>query len=209
MELILKLWLYLAFGLSGALLMYIIKERKNISLSKLLSILIVITLPFHMFEERIYPGGFSYIYNAMSGLDQTQLVMLSCNVTVLVVLTLVWWKKGDKPWFVFSMAIFGLMEFILHTIEAVKSIQMFTDAGMKLPYSPGWITTIIFCVPIAVASIVHLVKSKQLVAKEVARGIGFTMVIAVTTILLPNVIFNGSAYPFPDAGYYEQFLNRN
>ena len=112
MEFILKFWLYLAFGLSGALLCFIIKDRQSLSRNKFLSILVVAALPFHMFEERIWPAGFSYIYGLMTEMEQTQLVMLSCNVTVLTVLT----------------------------------------------------------------------------------------------IFLPNLIFNGSAYPFPNAGFYEQFI---
>lgn len=76
-------------------------------------------------------------------MEQTQLVMLSCNVTVLTVLTIFW---------------------------------------------------------------VNLIRTKQMNGKTVVFAILTTVLIAVLTIFLPNLIFNGSAYPFPDAGFYEQFI---
>lgn len=207
MELILKLWLYLAFGLAGFMCCYVWQNKQTFSRNKILSIFMVITLPFHMFEERIWPGGFSYIYDLMSGLNQTQLVMLSCNVTALLVLLILWIKKGDKAWYVLSMAMFGIAEFVLHVAEAVVSYQHFANAGMVIPYSPGFLVTIVFFLPGAIISIRHLLKTKQITKRVFLTALAVMAVIAVTTIALPNFIFSGSAYPFPDAGFYEQFIS--
>ena len=204
MNFILKLWLYLAFAMAGAIGCYLWEHRNTICVSKLLTGLMLITLPFHMFEERIYPGGFHYIYGMIFGMTQTQLVMLSCNVTVLLFYTWLFVKKGDEPCVAVMSCLFGSLEFVMHLYEGIVSLRTFPEMG--LPYSPGFVVTLVMMLPVSVYGATQLTKQKLLTPKTVLKGFALMIFIAITMVLLPNIIFNNSAYPFPNNGLYDAFL---
>ncbi len=203
MEFILNAWLYMAFLFSGAMAMHLWVNRKELSTQKMLFGLVVATLPFHMAEERVLPGGFHWIYNiAFPGdIVQTQLGVFVCNVLVLIVLVLVFWKFADKPWAAVFAVLFCFAEFVHHTREAVMTMQMF---DMSIPYSPGWITSILqFCIFIALVR--WLLHSKSLSVKNILAGLIATMFFSACCVATPVFVFNDSAYHFPDNGFYEQF----
>ncbi len=203
MEFILKAWLYLAFMLAGALAMYLCVKHKHISIPKSLFGWIIVSLPFHMAEERVLPGGFHWIYNKVfpGNIVQTQLGVFVCNVLVLLVLTIVFWKLADKVWVSVFGALFCLAEFIHHTREAVIAMQRFDT---PFPYSPGWITSIVQF-GICVALVVWFVKSKSLSLKSFLAGVLATVMFSVCCVATPVLVFNDSDYHYPDNGYFEQF----
>ena len=204
MDFTLKIWLYLAFALAGVIGYDLWEHRKTDSVSKLVTGLILISLPLHMFEERIYPGGFHYIYGLIFPMTQTQLVMLSCNVTVLLFYTWLFVKKGSKPWVAVMSCFFGSLEFVMHLYEGIVSMQAFPE--MSLPYSPGFIVTLVFMLPVSIYGFWQLGKQKLLTSTTLIKGFALMVFIAFTMVLLPNVIFNNSAYPFPNNGFYDAFL---
>ncbi len=203
MEFILKAWLYLAFMLAGAMTMYLYVNRKELSIQKSLFGCVIISLPFHMAEERVLPGGFHWIYNKVfpGNIVQTQLGVFVCNVLVLIVLMIVFWKIADKAWTSVFGALFCLAEFIHHSREAVIAMRMFDT---PFPYSPGWITSIAQFV-ICVALVVWLIKSKSLSLKSFLAGVLATVMLSACCVATPVFIFNDSDYHYLDNGYFEQF----
>jgi len=206
MEFILKLWLYLAFMVSGGMAVYLCVKRKELSTQKLLFGLMIVLLPFHMLEERILPGGFHWIYYHVFGevAVQTQLTAFFCNVPVMIILVILFHKIGEKPWAVVFTCLFALFEFVHHTVEAVTSYSMFHADGLAVPYAPGWITSVLM-MGIVVAGVIWLIRSKSLNGKTFLVGFLATAIFAVSCVLLPVGVFNDSPYHFPDNGFYEQF----
>lgn len=163
----------------------------------------LVVLPFHMLEERILPGGFHWIYYYVFGETavQTQLTAFFCNVPVIIVLVIMFWKVGEKPWATVFTCLFALFEFAHHTVEAITSYQMF---DLVFPYAPGWVTSIVM-LGICVAGISWLLHSKNLKIKTFFTGFFVTVIFAACFVLLPVKLCNDSPYHFPDNGFYEQF----
>jgi hypothetical protein len=206
MEFVLKIWLYLAFGIAGGMAVYLWQRWDEIPYQKRLFGLLVVLLPFHLFEARIFPGGFHWIYAFAfpGGIVQTQLTALFCNLPIMVVLPFAFWKLGDRPWATVFVALFCFGEFAHHTREAVIGYQMFSAQGLALPYGPGWVTSILMGV-IFVAAVVWLVRSRSFSARAILGGATATVLFAACLVAAPVFAFNDSAHHFPDNGFYEQF----
>lgn len=206
MDLILKLWLYLAFMSVGGMAYHLWMKRHELSTQKIIFGIMIVLLPFHMFEERIFPGGFHWIYyTAFPGeMVQTQLTMFFCNVPVMIAVFLMFWKLAEKPWSAIFVALFQFFEFAHHTNEAVLTYRMFAEQGMAMPYAPGWITSILQLV-VCIIAIVWLIRSKNFSFKNFLAGFLVTAVFAGCFVALPVKLCNDSPYHFPDNGFYEQF----
>ncbi|MGM9530524.1 HXXEE domain-containing protein [Intestinibacter sp.] len=148
MEFLQNLWLYLAFAMVGAVGFYLYANRANISKYTLIHGILLMCFVFHMFEERIYPAGFHYIFEVFTGGQQTQFNVMLMNCTVLVILAFNFIKHKDRSWAVGLLSFFGVVEFVLHTIIALKSYVLFHDAGLAVPYAPGWFTCIFMFLPL-------------------------------------------------------------
>lgn len=206
MDFILRLWLYLAFMVSGGMAIYIAIRHRELPWQKMMFGLMVVLLPFHMLEERVLPGGFHWIYYHVFGkvAVQTQLTAFFCNVPVIIILVIMFWKIGDKPWAMIFTCLFALFEFAHHTVEAVTTYQMFCADGLAIPYAPGWITSILM-LGISIAGSIWVVRSKNLHIKTFFIGFIATTIFAVCFVLVPVALCNDSPYHFPDNGFYEQF----
>lgn len=132
--------------------------------------------------------------------------MLSYNATALIVLTYLFVKKGDEVWMVVLSSLLGFIEFILHLVEGVTSYQMFSGAGLSVLYSPGFTTAAVCMLPLSIMGVIHQIKLRKLTWKVFAKGFAATAIFAYSVIMLPNIVFNNSPYPFPDNGFYELFL---
>lgn len=207
MELLQSLWLYLSFSMCGAVGFYLYTHKNVIHTYKFVSGLALMCVPLHMFEERIFPGGFHYIVGITSGGGQTQTNVMLMNVAVLVILTALFIQKGDKPWFVGIMSFLGIMEFVTHTVAAVNSFYLFHEAGLLIPYSPGYFVCIFMFLPLSVWGFCSITKAKDFKWKKMKWTLLWLIVICVLTLALPNILLHGIGEPYPNFGFYEQFLN--
>lgn len=191
---------------AGALAYYLWTKRKELSVQKIIFGLTIILLPFHMFEERIFPGGFHWDYYMFfpMGIVQTQLTAFFCNVPVIIAFFLMFWKLSEKPWSMFFIALFNFGEFAHHTNEAIKTYQMFSSEGLAFPYAPGWVTSILMGV-VFVFAIICLIRTKNFRIKNFLAGLLATVIFAMCFVALPVKLCDDSPYHFPDNGFYEQF----
>lgn len=207
MEFLQSLWLYLAFALSGAVGFFLYARKKTINTYQLISGLSLLCVPLHMFEERVFPGGFHYIVSIISGGGQTQTNVMLMNVAALVILTALFIRKGDTPWFAGVMSFLGIMECVSHTIAAVNSYNLFHEVGLSFPYSPGYFVCIFLFLPLSIWVFCAIRKAKDFKWNKMKWTLLWLIVICVFTLALPNRLLHGIGEPFPNFGFYEQFLN--
>ena len=207
MEFFRCIWLYLAFTICGAVGFYLYTQKNEINHYKLLSGLALICVPLHMFEERIFPGGFHYIVSITTGGGQTQTNVMLMNVAALIILTALFIQKGAKPWFSGIMAFLGIMECVSHMAAAVSSYSVFCDVGLRIPYSPGYFVCLFLFLPLSLLQFRALIKARDFKWRNLKWMLLWLVVICVFTLALPNRLLHGFGDAFPDCGFYEQFLN--
>lgn len=206
MNFFLNIWLYLAFAMVGAVGLYLYTNKERLNIYRIISGLALMGFPLHMFEERIFPAGFHYIFEVFSGGQQTQFNVMLMNSAALIILTLLFIKKGDRPWFVGVMSFFCTMECILHTIMAIQSYSLFHEAGLVIPYSPGYFTCIVMFLPLGIWGFVSLIKSKDFTWNKLKWMIPWMLVICVLTLALPNKLLSGVGTPYSDFGFYQNYI---
>lgn len=204
----LRIWMYLLAGAAGAVGFYLFSNWKSVSMQKKLTGLFIVALACHMLEERVYPAGYSYIFNIALSSNMNRLGVMVCNVLFVVLALLAFWKLSEKAGVLITVAIMGFVEFGIHIALGIQSLGLFSSAGQVLPYSPGLFTSVFFFLPISVCAIVHLVKMKALSLKNIGVGLLGTLIIGLGVILMPQVVFNDpdGTYVYPDQGYYEQYI---
>lgn len=208
-------WMYLLAATAGAVGFYLVTRWKTISISKRLIGTFVIALAFHMLEERVYPAGFSYIFNITMSSNMNKLGVMVCNIIFVALTVFALWKWSNKPWVLLTTAVMGVGEFALHLAIGFNSLSLFESAGQILPYSPGLFSSTFFFLPISFYSVVALVKNKDLsfrnmksTLKTIGKCTVAMVVISVVVIQAPQIIFNNhdGKYTYTENGYYEQFL---
>lgn len=206
-------WLLFNTAVGGAVGFYLFSNWKTLDVPKKILSIFAIFVPLHQIEEYALPGGFSYIYNLESA-SLTPLSAMVTNTVALLLIVLVLWKFADKTWALMFAAIFAFGQLATHFSEAQTSLEHFGSAGQTLLYAPGFFTSVVLLVPLAIFSIVYLVRQRSSLlinAKNTFKHIGIallaTLVIVGGTILIPQLIFSGTTQEFGFAGYYERFLN--
>lgn len=206
MELLLHIWLYLAFIMCGAVGFYLYANKTSLCRYRLISGLALMCVPLHMFEERVFPGGFHYIVETISGGGQTCFNVMLMNVAALIILTVLFIKKVEKPWFVGVMSFLGIMETVTHTVVAIKAFNLFNKAGLVIPYSPGYFVCIFMFLPLGIWGLYSIKKAKDFKWKKLKWSILWIIVICVFTLAIPNRLLSGIGEQFLDYGFYEQFM---
>ncbi|MGN0299522.1 MAG: hypothetical protein ACI4C1_10150 [Lachnospiraceae bacterium] len=128
------------------------------------------------------------------------------NTAVLIILTILFVKKGDKPWFTAIMSFLGIMELITHTTAAIKSLSLFNETGLSVPYSPGYFVCIFMFVPLGIWGFYSIIKAKDFKWNKLKWMFLWIIVICVFTLALPNRLLSGIGEPFANCGFYEQFI---
>lgn len=213
MEFLFNAWLYLAFGLAGGILALTISKWKETTMTQKLLSFTLVGLVCHMFEERIFPAGFAYIFNiAMGNGMQNQLGVLIGNPMVLILLTILYFKFNNKVQSTILVAFVGIMESALHIFMGITSMQLFET--YNFPYSPGLFTSIFFLLPISILAIKEIVKnhkesfSKEKRLKTIGLSFLYLFIMAFGCILLPQILTGSfTQFNYLDNGIYEQFLH--
>ena len=220
---ILAVWLYISAGIAGAAAFYVFYKRKSLSVPCKICGVFVVFLVFHMIEEYVYPAGFQYIFNVVSGSTDPMaypLNELSCMVTNFVAVlffAFLLWKLSEKIWVTLTIAIFGIAQVIVHMILGIASFELYRQSGQILPYSPGLFNSVFFLLPLSVYCFVYLVKNKSLSLKHAGAslkeiGIAILAVIIIVggLIIIPmQTLGNDPAtiFTFSGNGYYDLFLH--
>ncbi|MGN0162392.1 MAG: HXXEE domain-containing protein [Candidatus Ornithomonoglobus sp.] len=214
-EWLIKIWLYVISGVTGAMICYLIVKKKTISTQKRLICFFIIALTLHVLEEWVWPAGLHYIHNLSKGstfpndYPMNQFAdMITNSVAVLIALGVLW-KLSENAVAGFTITLFGFSEAVAHIRLGIIGYQQFHSAGLNFPYSPGLATAIFGFLIISILLTADLVKRKQLNLKTILGAIASLIIVIVILVVIPE---NGlkdmdTPYVFPNAGFYEQFLN--
>ena len=219
---ILASWLYISAGIAGAAAFYLFSKRKSLSVPRKICSIFLVFLVLHMIEEYVFPSGFFYIFNLVLGSTDPMaypLNTLSCMITNFVgvlFFAFVLWKWSEKVWATLTIAIFGIAQLAVHLIFGLSALELFSQAGQVLPYSPGLFTSVFLFLPLSIYCFIHLAKNKSLSMKragssfkEIGIAVLVVIIIVAGLIMVPMKTLGSdpdTAYRFSNTGYYEQFL---
>lgn len=175
----------------------------------------IIVLVLHVWEEWVVPGGFHYIYNLGSDHpDRYPMSELTDMITnfgaAMLGVVLILWGFGVSAGI--AIALFSLFEVIVHVLLAFQSHAEFADAGQSIIYAPGLVTALLGFLVVFIGYLVHFIRSRTVPrVGQWARGLIAIVVGSPLLVQPPELLLKDedSPYPFPDDGYYEQFLHQS
>ncbi len=180
----------------------------------------IIVLVLHVWEEWVVPpGGFHYIYNLGSDhppdrypMSELTDMITNFGAAMLGVVVLILWGGFGGVSASIAIALFSLFEVIVHVLLAFQSHAEFADAGQSIIYAPGLVTALLGFLVVFIGYLVHFIRSRTVPrVGQWARGLIAIVVGSLLLVQLPELLLKDedSPYPFPDDGYYEQFLHQS
>lgn len=212
--------MYICVAMGACVAGWLIPKWKALSAPERISWLFIVVLAVHIFEEYTCPGGFVWAFGTAAGSTNplsaplNRLTTMITNVGAMVVFIMLAWKWANRPWMLIAIAIFDLLQLIMHTAFGVISMQY--CSWLHVPYSPGLANSVLMMLPLAIACIVVLRREHMLrghggkfVVGQILLGLVVDIVVVVALIAVPvNLLGNdvNSPYAFPDAGFYQREL---
>lgn len=208
-----KTWLYVLYA-SGVimLLFYIFNLYYHWNEDAYIVGLFPIILPFHVFEEWQFPGGFHYHYNVVMGSKYpnrypmsrlTDMLTNSIAQVIFIIITF----TGVNSSIYFALLCFSIIEVVAHTFFGVRMYKLFKEKGKRTIYAPGSVTA--YC-GFGVVAIMLIMKLGEIniIGNEVIVGIVYLLLFLVVVILLPEGLLKkeDNEYAYSSAGYYEKYL---
>ena len=212
----LSVWLWVATAIALAFTGFIAKKWRMWDwLDRLTAIAVVWVVP-HVWEEWIIPGGFHTMYNTTSGsaaIDRypmSQLTDMTTNFGLLVVGVLVVLKWGGRTPIAIAAMLFCALEIFAHTMSISMSLKSFGPLGQTAWYDPGLVTTLLGYFPLFIGFAVYFVRNKPRPNGRQWFGGLAMMGVLVLIIFGPEAVLKDpqSPYPFPNNGYYDQFISK-
>lgn len=213
----LNVWLYGLLLIGTVLLVVLIAGWTRFDWNVRLSILAIMAITLHVWEEERIPGGFTYMFNTLQNSPKPDrypmnefIAMAVDYTTVLVFIAILIFSKGAK-WFGISLALFCCLETTIHTVTGILSMIKYRSKGKRTTYVPGAATALLGFLPIAVG-IFHYLGANDLVSgKDWLIGIVVAVLVLATTVkgLEGILIDENSPYVAPEkyrVGYFKKFL---
>lgn len=213
MHLWLSIWLYVMAAIGGILITYLFTNWNTLQMSQICTILAVVILILHVFEEWHFPGGFHYQYNIQMKsdipdrypMDQVTDMLTNFTATVFGCICVFMGIPYITAimWFVLSF-----MEVILHTTAGFSMRKRFAAKGKKTIYNPGLVTCWIGFIPVSIGYIVTFVTVRTPSFLECVFGFVLTIAFAVCLVsggekALKN---RDTKYPYTwGNGYYTKY----
>jgi hypothetical protein len=211
-------WLYAMVAMSVTLVvqMVVAKARgRGWGALRVLGALTVVVLTLHVWEEWVIPGGFHYIYNAGSDAllrDRYPMNEVTDMITnlggALVWLVLVELDRYGRK-MGFAVMLFGYFEFAVHNLLAYESMTMLYEAGVYSGfYAPGLFTAVACWLPLSAAHTAWFAKN-GVGWKDAVGGVVILVVLSQLLVTAPENLIKSedNPYAFPNAGWYERFID--
>ena len=210
----LSVWLWVATAIAIAFTAFIIRKWNTWGWGDRLVALFAVLIVPHVWEEWVIPGGFHYIYNVNRGstiLDRypmSELTDMITNFGLLVVGVVVVVKWGGRTAVAIAAMLFCAVEVLAHTL----TLQIpFGDPGQTSWYDPGLVTALLGYLPLLIGFIVYFVRNKPHPnGRQWLAGVAMLGVL-LFIIFGPEALLKDpqSPYPFPNHGYYDQFVSKS
>ena len=176
--------------------------------------MVAILVPFHVFEENAFPGGFYYMNNIGQKSDaplvypQNRLTNMITNLGAEILFICLTFLAPKIPAVIIVVVIvFGFGEAIHHTMDGFHAYSRYRSKGKKTLYTPGVITSYIGLLELSVYGCYWLTANRVTVG-EVLGGIGIVLFIVIGLILIPFAIsrkVKSQKYAFQNKGYFEKY----
>lgn len=171
-------------------------QGDNIPFLQRLSILLYMSLLCHQFEELICPGGFPATCNkALFGEEKdlhlfplNQLSTLIVNVVCAYPLYIIGIFKYECLWYVVFLSYFTMLQVLMHCLKINITLRSW--------YNPGCLSALFIMLPIGSYTLWHLATNYIMPHYYWWAPALCFPVVAITTILLPIVIFKNRKTKF-------------
>ena len=211
----LSIWLWASTAIAIAVAIHIVRSWKEWNwLTRLVAIFSIWIVP-HVWEEWVFPGGFHYMYNTLSGsaapdrYPMSELTDMLTNFGLLVVAVAVFLKWGERPFFAIAAMLFCALEVLAHTVSIKFSLDAFGKIGQTAWYDPGLVTTLIGYLPLLIGFVVYFVRTRP----RPTAGNWFAGAVMFAGLVLlifgPEAVLKDpqNPYPYPNNGYYDRFVS--
>ena len=209
-----QVWLYFVYLLAIIMGNILMLKWDVWGVPQILSCLLAIMIPAHVFEENTFPGGFFFMNNLNFKskepmvYPQNRLTNMITNLgaeIIFIIMTL--YAARIETAAVLVVIAFGIIELVNHTREGVHMYFRYRDKGKKTIYAPGMITSYLCLLPLSVKGISWMMTA-EFSAADLFLGIGIVLFIAIGLILIPfafSVKVKSSRFAFKDNGYFNKY----
>ena len=212
----LSIWIWVSTAIAIAFVVHIVRKWDAWNwLDRLVAIFAIWIVP-HVWEEWVIPGGFHTMYNTISGsaaIDRypmSQLTDMITNFSLLIVAVAAFLKWGGRTSIAIAAMLFCAGEVFAHTMSISMSLKAFGPHGQTAWYDPGLVTALLGYLPLFIGFVVCFVRTTPRPGgRQWLAGVGM-MGVLVFLIFGPESVLKDpqSPYPFPNNGYYDQFISK-
>ena len=212
-----KLWLYVMYTIGAVMTIFLIIHWNDWTFPIKFMALSTIILPAHVFEEWQFPAGFHYQYNTSKGTEEkslncypmnrlTDMITNFVGELMFILLILI---NFDKNGVVLAITFFSFLECFIHTKFGILMWKKLKEKGKRTIYGPGSATAYLGFGPLLVIGIYYLAHIGITVG-SLMTAILLLFIMLVGMIVIPEGLLKrkDNKYTFPNAGYYENFLNK-
>lgn len=205
-----KPWLITIYA-AGLFAAVLAAERNGGEMPGRLLCFLAILLPFHVFEENTWPGGFHYMLNLVQKSERPNAGpmnrlsdMVSNFGAELLVLLLALW--GGNIGTSILVAFFGIGKTIVHTVLGVMTRHKLKNRGMKTIYGPGLFTAYFALLPLSIYAVSWL-RGQTIRVSDALTGILLIVCVIALLIRVPVRVLGKyqTEYAFESGGWFRKF----
>lgn len=207
-------WLVCEYLLGAFMLSGLILNWNRLSGAGRLMGLLAVLLPFHVFEENTYPGGFFYVNNMGQHSEdpmvypQNRLTNMWTNLGAEIVFIILALRTDALPGAAATLVtFFGIGECVHHTRDGFRTLRLYHSQGKKTIYTPGLFTSYVGLIELSIGGIWWILRNPYHLT-DLVSGLLIVVGIIVIGILIPFAIsskIRSKTYAFGSRGYYEKF----
>lgn len=207
-------WIWISIAIAVGFLVYIGVKWTTWGWGDRLTAIFAIWIVPHVWEEWVWPGGFHYMYNTLSGsatpdrYPMSELTDMITNFGLLVVSVVVVAIWGARVPVMIAAMLFSGFEAVIHTASVYMSYGHFGTGRHVLAYDPGLATALLGYLPLCLGLILVLRRTTpRPTLRQWLIGAGMTLILLVIVFIPEQILKDpNSPYRFQDHGYYNQFI---
>lgn len=195
----LKAWVYLAAVCALAAALRLVKDWKKAAEMDKWCTAAFIAFALHALEENALPGGAWYLANSGNPAYPLNSVSNMLSGLILLVAAAVALLYGIRKISAIAFMVFCLVEGVRHCVVLVRASLMLSGVF----YNPGFVTALIFFLPLAMVLLVRIIESKPQTYELVAGAVVTALALYLVYFMPGQVLGDpASPYAFSDPGFY-------
>lgn len=135
-------------------------------------------------------------------------MLTNFELLILGVILAIGWRRNLSV--AIGAMLFSGVEVLAHTVTIPLSLSKFAETGQTVWYNPGFVTMLLGYLPLFIGFIICFVRDKP--RPNWKQWLGGVAILLVMILLVygPEALLKNpqSPYPFPNSGYYDQFVTK-